>query len=129
MSAGSGPRLLAHNSKLVTHNLAGERSEYRILVTARITDHGIVTFRQQLVRTEANAAALGGDPILLREANGPDRWPRSASTVARRREPRFRYMALPPVAPAHESRWPGKHEDHAGDKASCLLRLCVSVVA
>jgi hypothetical protein len=37
MSLESGPRLLARNSKLGTHNLAGERNEYRILVRARIT--------------------------------------------------------------------------------------------
>ncbi len=37
MSLESGPRRLAHNSKLITHNLAGDRNEYRILVRARKT--------------------------------------------------------------------------------------------
>jgi hypothetical protein len=36
MSLQSGPRLLAHNSKLITHNFAGQRNEYSILVRARI---------------------------------------------------------------------------------------------
>jgi len=33
----SGPRLLAHNSKLITHNLASERNEHRVFVRAHIS--------------------------------------------------------------------------------------------
>ncbi len=34
MNLESGSRLLAHNSKLITHNRTGERNEHRILVAA-----------------------------------------------------------------------------------------------
>jgi len=37
MSLESRPRLLAHNSKRMTHNFTADGNEYRILVWRRIT--------------------------------------------------------------------------------------------